>query len=1577
MLGATLQQLLNNESFIPLQVPFWIKYACKAMLVKDTFLDRLWLDAGMVDDIPKLLAALEDPESFNVRPFSALTIGRVLVLFFKKLPAPLLTLELHDHLRGAAQLEVFEDETTRIRFLADLLRTLPVPNYFTLRKLLRVFAKVWNEQNRETQRSTLEIWAPILVLRENAHDMSIDLPWACHLLRIMIENNEKIFPKKKLRTLDPMIASPRNVDPSERIGKSIKANSSFSNSIAGGSSSLMDPSAIANSGDPYSSDTRLSLSWLSSMNAEKVKTIEVYLAKMNGLLKEFQECMKESCEMMHCLELCVQKMTCMVDSLSMNPKALTRLIDTYHLDRCHAFVVDLHIAIKKSRREDPHQSSSASTSSANNSTTMNSAVGTTSSERFSRFFDTRALHGTLQRLYLSLEHELSLAFEGVDTLMGGAIKNDPRNQSKFKKHTIQLLKQKEAAEFWASHFGAQSFSVSWEHFSKKLLNATANLSTLYTSTAQKTVVLARLRNVLDDAQTNFITVYKFAKFLDGFGDLHLAVHRCSSIVSQPWFHGYVSKREATRLLEPFEPSTFLIRFASLDPASFAVNFKDESHQLYSINVDVIHRPNPEGISTAAQPPLPNIGSTTNSSSGGSYSQIINLPSGSNSPKPTLAGARVDPEPSKPRVDTIPIYVVMEGSESREFRSLDEMIENYADFLKKTVMYKMLIQPWFYGEFTAQECQAYLQHEAVGTFLVRFSSHHAKLTLDYVSEDGTVIQHRLERTVDGKVANGNLLFEDIDHFVSETKGLRYAYKHDNQVSTTQEEESSRRSNVNFISLLQDPEPFLSDSLLEQLMTTQPKTDVPSSTTPRAQNHHSAISDSNDPDSLLLDIKTVLNGQPSTYLQMNQPSIISVISQKLMLESMPVLPLPSSNPGSIPSSQYASNYIGPLNQDNRSSKRDVLESQLSNLLTKVSSRASVTFREIATLNSLAFSFDAATYMSVQTRIHKDLTGSSLLRKKGCMIAPQFLTLPKTVLHKLSQVEFKIKNRNKTEMKYLIEGPTAITTNFFFALSSSSGFLKGGESVKITVSVVLFKPCVIHDMIYVHLDEPSSVANSSSSALGSVISAAALTTANHNSQTFAIPVSAAMDKSCMWQEVERFWTIPEDFLASIRAGSFIKKLGAGAAATVYLATLYGVNVAVKVWDIGTRNMPPADFDQELSIMAAIHHPNLVRFIGAIPGRGQGALVMEFVSGGSLDKYLKFKQPDDEDMARAESESRLSYGSATGGGVGGGSGPNVISTGTSHFGTTDQIVIRNLNLSGDPNVSIIHSQSGTTQTYRVQPDTNLTTSTASSATATGLLADSSKRGLRGAVGSGSTSSSMLTTEVGSVNLSALGIGAPSGSGRGHLRQVSTDSGSGSAGSSSSGAQTSASGGFSLTLPNLNGNVATPLSGASNFLNRVPIALDIAKALLYLHERNLIHRDVKTLNVLINRESLSTRLSDFGEAATRDATLNEMVGSTPWMAPEVSLSEVYSSKADVFSFGLVLYELLVESYPVRTMHMIAEGMVPRIPMHFCLAYPAYVRLIHACTLQNPDKRPTMFSVVRELEKIQAVNQGRRIRAIR
>jgi serine/threonine protein kinase len=105
-------------------------------------------------------------------------------------------------------------------------------------------------------------------------------------------------------------------------------------------------------------------------------------------------------------------------------------------------------------------------------------------------------------------------------------------------------------------------------------------------------------------------------------------------------------------------------------------------------------------------------------------------------------------------------------------------------------------------------------------------------------------------------------------------------------------------------------------------------------------------------------------------------------------------------------------------------------------------------------------------------------------------------------------------------------------------------------------------------------------------------------------------------------------------------------------------------------------------------------------------------------------------------------------------------------------------------------------------------------------------------------------------------------------------------------------------------------------------IASQMADALAYAHQRGVIHRDFKPGNILL-RENGTPVLSDFGIAKS-DVTMGGnktevgiVMGNRRYMAPEQALGEAISNRVDVYSFGLVLFEMLTgnlpERHPVRT----------------------------------------------------------------
>lgn len=180
---------------------------------------------------------------------------------------------------------------------------------------------------------------------------------------------------------------------------------------------------------------------------------------------------------------------------------------------------------------------------------------------------------------------------------------------------------------------------------------------------------------------------------------------------------------------------------------------------------------------------------------------------------------------------------------------------------------------------------------------------------------------------------------------------------------------------------------------------------------------------------------------------------------------------------------------------------------------------------------------------------------------------------------------------------------------------------------------------------------------------------------------------------------------------------------------------------------------------------------------------------------------------------------------------------------------------------------------------------------------------------------------------------------------------------------------------------------------DRLLISLDIARGMLYLHSQVpvLLHRDLKSSNILVDSSAgrgggasrVKAVLCDFGlsrldnsptqRAGATDGT--SLVGTLISMAPEIILQERYTSRADVFSFGIILWELWTGQVPhaglmpVQLMFQVAvKGARP--PIAPGSMPPTIARLIRQCWATDASTRPVFLEVVRKLQQFGRQEMG-------
>ena len=145
--------------------------------------------------------------------------------------------------------------------------------------------------------------------------------------------------------------------------------------------------------------------------------------------------------------------------------------------------------------------------------------------------------------------------------------------------------------------------------------------------------------------------------------------------------------------------------------------------------------------------------------------------------------------------------------------------------------------------------------------------------------------------------------------------------------------------------------------------------------------------------------------------------------------------------------------------------------------------------------------------------------------------------------------------------------------------------------------------------------------------------------------------------------------------------------------------------------------------------------------------------------------------------------------------------------------------------------------------------------------------------------------------------------------------------------------------------------------------AEQIAYGMAYMHERDVVHRDLKSSNVLFSGNMVA-QVCDFGTARIlKETTIASKVAGTPrWMAPEVAQDDAINKQCDVFSFSIIVWELMEHKIPfpdARTNYLVTKAIIDGERPSISAQWPAYLSsLTQACWAPAPNDRPKFSDII-------------------
>jgi serine/threonine protein kinase len=166
-----------------------------------------------------------------------------------------------------------------------------------------------------------------------------------------------------------------------------------------------------------------------------------------------------------------------------------------------------------------------------------------------------------------------------------------------------------------------------------------------------------------------------------------------------------------------------------------------------------------------------------------------------------------------------------------------------------------------------------------------------------------------------------------------------------------------------------------------------------------------------------------------------------------------------------------------------------------------------------------------------------------------------------------------------------------------------------------------------------------------------------------------------------------------------------------------------------------------------------------------------------------------------------------------------------------------------------------------------------------------------------------------------------------------------------------------------------------------VAYAIEIGRGLTAAHARKLVHRDVKPQNVLIDPDGRA-KVTDFGIARSLESkgltATGRVLGTTDYVSPEQAMGEDVDERSDVYSLGVVLYEMLTGDVPFRAETQVGVAMkhvnepMPDVQTRRPEVSAAVASVVDRATTKDPrDRYGTVAEMVRDLEQTLEVEAAR------